>query len=77
MEEYLKWCRQLQRSLKRKQGERQGASTSNKEKCDSQVSICEVSLSKRHLSLSLSLSLVKSISGEEENDGAHPFRVRV
>jgi hypothetical protein len=34
----------------------------------------------KHLSqrrISLSLSLVKSIAGEEENDGAHPFRVRV
>jgi len=54
MEEHLKWCRQLPWSLKRKQGERQGASTSNKEKCESQVSICEASLSKTHLSLSLS-----------------------
>jgi hypothetical protein len=72
MEEYLKWCRQLQQSLKRKQGERQGASTSNKEKCENQVSICEASLS-----LSLSLSLVKSIAGEEENSEAHLFRVRV
>jgi hypothetical protein len=76
MEENLKWCRQLQRSLKRKQGERQGASTSNKEKCESQVSICEASLS-LSLSLSHSLTLVESIAGEEKNDGAHSFRVRV
>ncbi len=34
-------------------------------------------LSQRRISLSLSLSLVKSIAGEEQNDGAHPFRVRV
>jgi hypothetical protein len=46
MEEYLKWCRATTTEPeKESKGERQGASTSYKEKCESQVSIFEASLS--------------------------------